>query len=80
MPEILALGPEILEIDEQILALADIYQERNILTPKFYDDGVHIASASVAEIDVRLGKAGVRYYYHRRQRRYYRPERSSGRE
>nr|VFK64759.1 MAG: hypothetical protein BECKUNK1418G_GA0071005_105014 [Candidatus Kentron sp. UNK]VFK71225.1 MAG: hypothetical protein BECKUNK1418H_GA0071006_105513 [Candidatus Kentron sp. UNK] len=50
--EILALGPEILEINEQIFALADIYQERNILTPKFYDDGVHIASASVAEIDV----------------------------
>ncbi|NNJ85098.1 MAG: hypothetical protein HKP13_09225 [Gammaproteobacteria bacterium] len=50
--EILALGPEILEINEQVFTLADTYQERNILTPKFYDDGVHIASASVAEIDV----------------------------
>ena len=49
---LLALNPEILEIDEQVFALADIYQERNILTPKFYDDGIHIASASVAEIDV----------------------------
>ena len=49
---LLALNPEILEIDEQVFALADIYQERNILTPKFYDDRIHIASASVAEIDV----------------------------
>ena len=47
-----ALNPEILEIGEQVFALADIYQERNILTPKFYDDGIHIASASVAETDV----------------------------
>ena len=49
---LLALNPEILEIGEQVFALADIYQERNILTPKFYDDGIHIASASVAETDV----------------------------
>ena len=36
---LLALNPEILKIGEQVFALADMYQERNILTPKFYDDG-----------------------------------------
>ena len=49
---LLKLNPDILEITEQVLALAEIYQQRNILTPKFYDDGVHIAVASVAEVDV----------------------------
>ncbi len=50
--ELLTLNPEILKINEESLALADIYQERNILTPKFYDDGIHIALASVAEVDI----------------------------
>ncbi len=49
---LLELNPDILEITEQVLALAETYQQRNILTPKFYDDGVHIAVASVAEVDV----------------------------
>ena len=50
--ELLELNPDILEITEQVLALAETYQQRNILTSKFYDDGVHIAVASVAEVDV----------------------------
>ncbi len=50
--ELLALHPEILETDEQALMLSEIYQQRNILTPKFYDDGVHIALATIAEVDV----------------------------
>ena len=50
--ELLELNPDILEITEEVLALAETYQQRNILTPKFYDDGVHIAVASVAEVDV----------------------------
>ena len=29
-----------------------MYQERCILTPKFYDDGLHIAVATVGEADV----------------------------
>lgn len=50
--ELLALYPEILETDEQALTLSEIYQQRNILTRKFYDDGVHIALATIAEVDV----------------------------
>ena len=32
--------------------MADEYQQRKILTPKFYDDGVHIALATIEEADV----------------------------
>ena len=50
--ELLALGAEVLEVDEPVLRLADVYQQRRILTPKFYDDGVHIALATVARVDL----------------------------
>src|SRR5215204_2970544 len=43
--ELIASGPEAIE-------LADGYQRRGILTPKYYDDGLHIALASVAEADL----------------------------
>ncbi len=39
-------------VDEEVIELADAYQRRAILTPKFYDDGLHIALASVAEADL----------------------------
>ena len=50
--ELLTLNAEVLKINEAILELADQYQRRRILTPKFYDDGVHIALATIAEADV----------------------------
>jgi hypothetical protein len=50
--ELLRLGAEVLEVDEAVLRLADAYQQRGILTPKFYDDGVHIALATAARVDV----------------------------
>ncbi len=50
--ELAALGSEIIEIGESALELADEYQKRRILTPNFYDDGLHIAIATVAESDV----------------------------
>jgi hypothetical protein len=39
-------------VTEEVIELADSYQRREILTPKFYDDGLHIALASVAEADL----------------------------
>lgn len=50
--DLLAIGAEVLAADATILALADVYQERKILTPKFYDDGLHIALATTAEVDL----------------------------
>src|SRR3954447_24968915 len=47
--DLLALGAEMLEVDQSIVSLAEVYQKRKILTPKFYDDGLHIALATAAE-------------------------------
>ncbi len=43
---------EFVLVTEEVINLAEAYQRRKILTPKFYDDGVHIALASVAEADL----------------------------
>jgi hypothetical protein len=50
--ELVTLGAKVLEVDDSVVQLADIYQERKILTPKFYDDGLHIALATSAEVDL----------------------------
>ena len=50
--ELIALNAEILTVDESALELADEYQKRGILTPNFYNDGLHIALATVAEADL----------------------------
>jgi len=50
--ELLELEPEYLYITEEALQLADIYQLRKILTPNFYADGLHIALATISEVDV----------------------------
>ena len=44
--------PEIIEISEEALELAEIYLDRKILTPKYRDDARHIALASFANVDV----------------------------
>lgn len=49
---LLAAGTELLTVSSEALAIADAYQQRTILTPKYYDDGLHIALATVAEVDV----------------------------
>ena len=50
--ELLTIGAEIIEATESALELADAYQEHRILPPpKFYDDGLHIAVATVGEAD-----------------------------
>jgi hypothetical protein len=48
----LDLGAEVLEVGAEALSLAGTYQARKILTPKFYDDGLHIALATVADVDL----------------------------
>ncbi|ETR67517.1 MAG: PilT domain-containing protein [Candidatus Magnetoglobus multicellularis str. Araruama] len=49
---LMSLNPEVLEVNEESLNLAEVYQKEKILTPKYYDDGLHIALATVADIDV----------------------------
>jgi len=36
----------------EALLLADAYQQHGILAPKFYADGIHIALATIAEVDL----------------------------
>ncbi len=50
--ELVSLNSEILAIEDDALELADAYQVRKILTPNFYDDGLHIALATIAEADL----------------------------
>jgi hypothetical protein len=50
--ELLTLSVEIVEASDSALDLADAYQAHGILTPKFYDDGLHIAVATVGAADV----------------------------
>jgi predicted nucleic acid-binding protein len=49
---ILELDHEYLMTTEVVTALAEVYQQRQILTPKYYDDGLHIALATVAQVDI----------------------------
>ena len=50
--ELLLLGAEELLLNDEALDLADAYQARRVLTPKYYDDGAHIALATVAGLDL----------------------------
>lgn len=49
---LLNLDHELLEVTPEVVSLAELYQHRRILTPKFHDDGLHIALATIAEVDV----------------------------
>ena len=50
--ELISLNADILPVGESALELADEYQKRGILSPNFYDDGLHIALATVAQADL----------------------------
>ena len=43
---------ELLRVTEEVEELADFYQAKEILTPRFYEDGLHIALATVNLVDV----------------------------
>jgi hypothetical protein len=50
--ELISLNADILPVEENALELADEYQKRGILSSNFYDDGLHIALATVAQADL----------------------------
>lgn len=50
--DLLALSPALLALTPTVAELATVYQQRGILTPKYYADGIHIAFATIAEVDV----------------------------
>jgi predicted nucleic acid-binding protein len=50
--EVLGLAPEFLELTEEVSALANSYADHGALPSKFRNDMLHIALATVADIDV----------------------------
>jgi predicted nucleic acid-binding protein len=50
--EILNLHADFIQITPEAVELSDAYQERRILPAKFASDALHIALATVAEVDV----------------------------
>jgi hypothetical protein len=50
--DLLRLAPEVLALNPAVEQLAALYQQRGIVSSKYYDDGVHIAFATIAEVDV----------------------------
>lgn len=52
---LLRLDYELLEVTDEAISLADVYMERLILTPKYYNDGLHIAMA-ICKRGRRLGE------------------------
>ncbi len=43
---------EVLDITEDCLVLRDEYLKNNIVTPKYTDDALHVATASVSKCDI----------------------------
>ena len=50
--ELFTYRPELLEITEDAITLAQIYLNRNILTQKYFEDCLHIAIATIAKVDI----------------------------
>jgi hypothetical protein len=50
--EILALPAEVVEVDAETLILVEQYIEHRVLSQRFMDDMLHIALATIAEVDV----------------------------
>jgi len=50
--EFLQTNPEILRVNAETIHLVDIYQQHKILTEKFRNDMLHIALATIADVDI----------------------------
>ena len=50
--ELLSVEPQFAELTDEVRQLAAVYQERKILPAKFSNDVLHIALATIAEVDM----------------------------
>ena len=50
--EFLKINPEILKLDAEAFELVDIYIQHKILPEKFRNDMLHIALATIADVDI----------------------------
>jgi hypothetical protein len=51
LADLVASGAERVVADDDVVALADLYLSRGVLTPKYYDDGLHVGLATVSGVD-----------------------------
>ena len=52
LSELFELDIEILEITTEAIQLAELYQMKKILSPNYFDDGLHIAIATISNVDI----------------------------
>ncbi len=52
LAEILGFNHELIRVEDEALELASRYQDHGILTPRYYDDGLHIALATIVSADL----------------------------
>ena len=50
--EFLKMNPEILELDPEVFELVDNYLQQKILPERFRNDMLHIALATIADVDI----------------------------
>jgi hypothetical protein len=50
--ELLALAAEVVEVSDEALSLVESYTGRGVLGSRFFNDMLHIALATIAEVDV----------------------------
>lgn len=50
--ELKSYGATVVEVTGEVVDLADVYEHRGILSSIYRDDGLHIAAATVYEVDV----------------------------
>ncbi len=50
--ELLDYNPLILDLDKEVLELAKIYQDRKVVPIKYFEDALHIALATINNIDI----------------------------
>ena len=50
--ELLSLPTELIRVDEETVSLVQGYLERSVLGQRFINDMLHIALATIAEVDV----------------------------
>ena len=52
LSELLLSEPKIILVTEKAETLAEVYLDRKILKPQFYNDALHVALATLEEVDV----------------------------
>ena len=50
--ELLGLEPELIKLSDEAIELAGIYIQEKIVSPNYRDDALHIAFATIAQVDI----------------------------